>query len=130
MASQEPPGGYRGAETTGFVSPAGDHLEEVLDLMAVLEMRRPNRYPLRYSGDPLPQLGIRPEDILIADTGRMVVPGSVAVIVLHGEVLIAAVELRDGAWWLLAGLPGGADQPVTEDIELWAVVVSLVRPRI
>jgi DNA polymerase V len=127
MASQEPPGGYTGAETTGFVSPAGDHLEEAIDLVAVLELRRPHRYPLRYGGEPLPAFGILPEDILIADTARLPISGSLAVIVRHGEVLIAAIELRSNQWWLLSGRPGRAPQQVTDDTELWGILVNLIR---
>ena len=33
--------GYRGVETTGFQSPAQDHIEPVIDLAAMLDLRRP-----------------------------------------------------------------------------------------
>ena len=41
MADDSP--SYTGAETTGFVSPAGDHLEGPVDLAQVLDLRRPPR---------------------------------------------------------------------------------------
>jgi len=37
------PLGYPSAETTGVVSPAGEHLKRPIDLSDVLDLRRPNR---------------------------------------------------------------------------------------
>ena len=51
------PLGYTGAETTGFVSPAGDHLEGPIDLSDVLDLRKPNRYPVRVLGEALARRG-------------------------------------------------------------------------
>lgn len=44
---------YQGEETTGFQSPAQDDIEGVLDLAAILDRRRPGRYPLRVKGHDL-----------------------------------------------------------------------------
>lgn len=38
--------GYRGDSTTGFQSPAQDFIEGVVDLPALLDLRRPGRYPV------------------------------------------------------------------------------------
>ena len=43
---------YRGAETTGFQSPAQDFIEHVLDLAQVLDLRKPGTYPVRLVGHP------------------------------------------------------------------------------
>src|SRR3712207_1766335 len=53
--------------TTGFVSPAGDHLEGPIDRSEILDLRRPHRYPVRVLGEALAGRGIHPSDILIAD---------------------------------------------------------------
>lgn len=122
--------GYTGAETTGFVSPASDHLEGPIDLSEVLDLRRPNRYPVRVLGEALIDRGILPGDVLIADAAADPRPGAVAIVMLHGEVLVAQLAHKRGQWWLR---PGRCDQPavpVSEDMTLWAVVAALVRERV
>lgn len=42
---------YNGGNTTGFASPAGDSLDSPIDLAESLDLRRPNRYPVRVTGD-------------------------------------------------------------------------------
>lgn len=52
-------GDYDGGNTTGFVSPAGDALEGVVDLVKeVLDLGRPSRYAVRVLGDALSKRGI------------------------------------------------------------------------
>ncbi|EFH09425.1 DUF4113 domain-containing protein [Pseudoroseomonas cervicalis] len=75
----EPPD-YTGAETTGFVSPAGDSLEGPIDLAQVLDLRRPHRYPVRVLGESLIERGILPGDVLIADAAAEPRPGAVAIV--------------------------------------------------
>ena len=58
---------YRGDQTTGFQSPAQDYVEGVVDLAGMLDLRRPNRYPVRVKGQALRERGIHHGDILIAD---------------------------------------------------------------
>ena len=50
---------YKGAETTGFQSPARDHIEHVIDLARVLDLRQPGIYPVRVSGQAFAERGIR-----------------------------------------------------------------------
>ncbi|WP_240775256.1 S24 family peptidase [Neokomagataea tanensis] len=72
---------YRGDRTTGFASPAADSVESTIDLMsAVLDLRRPSRYPVCVEGDVLTARGIRHGDILVVDS---------------------ALPLRRGPSWLL-----------------------------
>ena len=47
--------GYSGDETTGFQSPAQDHIEGVIDLAARLDLRRPNIYPCLLYTSPSPR---------------------------------------------------------------------------
>ena len=56
-------GTYQGAETTGFQSPAQDHIEHVLDLSRVLDLGKPGLYPVRVRGEALRERGIRDGDI-------------------------------------------------------------------
>ncbi|MFP5477640.1 MAG: LexA family protein [Gammaproteobacteria bacterium] len=128
-AEPEPPD-YTGAETTGFVSPAGDSIEGPIDLSRVLELHRPNRYPVRVLGESLIERGILPGDYLIADAAAEPRPGAVGIVMLHGEVMVAQLAFRGGQWWLRPGRADRVPVPVTDDVELWAVVVALVRERV
>lgn len=118
---------YDGANTTGFVSPAGDLLEGVVDLSAVLDLRRPHRYAVRAAGD-LPEWGIQHGDVLIADTDQPPAAGRVCVAFVHGSSVIATLVRRDGAWWLR--FARRAAVPVDGDVEVWAIVCALVRTRV
>jgi len=122
---------YDGSNTTGFVSPAGDALEGPVDLSALLDLRRPHRYPVRVLGEALVERGIYPGDVLIADTAAQPVHGHVAIIMLQGEVLVAQIAFRDGQWWMRPGQGRSDLVPLAgEETEIWAVVVALVRPRV
>ena len=125
-----PEGAYTGAETTGFVSPAGDHLEGPIDLSDVLDLRRPNRYPVRVLGEALARRGILPGDVLIVDAAAEPRSGVVAIIMIGGEVLLGQLRWRAGQWWLRSGQADREPLLLGEEAEIWAVVASLVRERV
>ena len=114
---------YRGAETTGFQSPAQDYIEHVIDLSDVLDLGRPGMYPV---GQAFRERGILDGDILIANAAADPVAGKVVVAFVHGSVLLATLERRASGWCLL---PAGKREPlpVSEDAEVWAIVAGLVR---
>ena len=60
--------GYDGSNTTGFVSPAADALEGPIDLAALLDLRRPHRYPVRVLGEAL--VGVVQNPAFLGYTGR------------------------------------------------------------
>lgn len=119
-------GTYDGGNTTGFSSPAADHLDGPIELAEVLDLRRPGRYPVRVVGDALAAHGIRSGDILITDAGRPPFDGAIAVVMIDGEVLVAELERRGGAWFIRGETPS-AGRAVPEDAEIWAVAQALVR---
>ena len=122
---------YDGSNTTGFVSPAADALEGPVDLAAMLDLRRPNRYPVRVLGQALVERGILPGDVLIADTAAPPKHGQVAIVVLHGEVWVSQITYQCRQWWVR---PGSADRLLVavegDGAEVWAVVAALVRPKV
>jgi SOS-response transcriptional repressor LexA len=117
---------YRGGETTGFQSPAQDHIEHVVDLARILNLGHAGIYPVRVSGQAFQERGIRDGDILIANTAADPAHGKVAVAVLQGSFRLATLERRGGRRFLL---PSGTAEamPVSEDAEIWAIVAGLVR---
>jgi len=117
--------GYQGDETTGFQSPAQDYIEPVVDLAAMLDLRRPQLYPVRVIGQALSARGIRHGDVLVVNAAADPSPGKVCVAIVEGEVILATLAFKDGGWWLK---PSTTDaKPVADDTEIWAIVEALVR---
>ncbi len=123
-------GAYRGAETTGFVSPASDHIEGPIDLADALDLRRPGRYPVRVLGEGLLHRGILPADVLVVDAAAEPRAGVVAIVMIGGEVLLGQLARRGDQWFLRSSRPDRLPLHLAEDAEIWAVVVSLVRERV
>lgn len=119
---------YQGDDTTGFQSPAQDHVEPVIDLAQLLDLRRPGLYPVRVVGEELRSRGIHAGDILIANAAAEPASGKVCVAFLHGEMILATLNLKDDAWWLTPSR--GSPLPVSGDVEIWAIISALVRMRV
>ena len=119
---------YRGDETTGFQSPAQDHVEAVPDLADLLELRRPQRYAVRVKGEGLRKRGIHGGDILVVNTAAEPRSGKVCVAFLHGDVVLATLIDRDGEWWLEPS--NQPAQPVDSETEVWAMIAALVRTNV
>jgi len=119
---------YQGDETTGFQSPAQDYVEPVIDLPALLDLRQPGLYPVRVVGQQLRHRGIHAGDILIANAAADPAEGKVCVAFLHGEVILATL-VRKGESWLLSP-SSGQPQPVTDEVEIWAMIQALVRMKV
>lgn len=120
---------YQGDETTGFQSPAQDYIEPVIDLAQLLGLRSPGIYPVRVVGHELRARGIFHGDILIANAAAEPTPGKVCVAFLHGEVILATLTRDDDQWWL-APSRGRSVVPVSEEVEIWAIIDKLVRTKV
>nr|WP_313041053.1 S24 family peptidase [Brevundimonas diminuta] len=119
---------YHGDETTGFQSPAQDHVEAVPDLADLLELRRPQRYAVRVKGDGLKARGIHSGDILVVNTAAEPRTGKVCVAFHLGDVVLAVLTEKDGAWWIEpANQP---PQPIADETEVWAMIAALVRTEV
>lgn len=116
---------YKGDDTTGFQSPAQDHIEGVPDLAELLELRRPQRYAVRVKGEGLRKRGIHGGDILVVTTDAPPSTGKVCVAFLHGDVVLAVLMEKDGQWWLEPS--NQTPQPLSDDTEVWAMIAALVR---
>ena len=116
---------YRGDETTGFQSPAQDHIEPVVDLAHLLDLRRPQIYPVRVVGQKLGARGIHHGDVLVVNAAAVPAAGKVCVAILDGDVILATLIFKDGNWWLEPS--SSSPRPVTGDTEIWGLVEALVR---
>lgn len=122
---------YDGGNTTGFVSPAGEALEGPIDLSEMLDLAKPHRYTARVLGDGLRERGIFHHDVLVVDAAAPPTAGRVCVAFVQGEVLVAELALRAGAWWLKPSQDRQEPIPLQgEETELWGLVCSLVRPTV
>lgn len=120
---------YDGGNTTGFRSPAGDDLEQPIDLAELLDLRRPHRYVARVDGDGLRRRGILRDDVLVLDTSAPPAPGKVCLAFVHGDTVVAELARGEVGWLLLTSRPGRLPIAIEgEGAELWGIVVSLVRP--
>lgn len=128
-------GHYDGGDTTGFVSPAQDHLERLIDLAEVLDLRRPSRYLVRVAGHALRDRGILHGDLLVADAAAAPAPGCIGIAFARGEVLLAIMEEAGSpgdasrARWRLR-FPGAGGRLPAEEIEIWAIATALIRERL
>lgn len=120
--------GYKGDETTGFASPAGDYIEEAADLVKLLDTRRPSRYALRVGGMALQARGIVDGDILVIDTALDPTPGKVCLVFDNGERLLAELRRRGEDW--IVRFASGRVLQVAGDVEVWGIVTALVRDRV
>lgn len=116
---------YKGDETTGFQSPAQDHVEAVPDLAELLELRRPQRFAVRVKGEGLRARGIHGGDILVVNTAAEPRSGKVCVAFIHGDVVLAVLIEKDGEWWLEPSSKPA--EPLSDDTEVWAMIAALVR---
>jgi DNA polymerase V len=117
--------GYAGDDTTGFQSPAQDYIEPVVDLAAMLDLRRPQIYPVRVVGQALRNRGIAHGDVLVVNASADPLPGKVCVAIVDGDVILATLAFKDGGWWLKPSLSD--PRPVAGETEIWAIVEALVR---
>jgi len=120
---------YQGDDTTGFQSPAQDYIEPVINLARLLDLRRPGLYPVRVNGHELRARGIHHGDILIANAAAEPTAGKVCVAFLHGEVVLATLTRDKDTWWL-APSASRAIVPVTDEVEIWAIIDKLVRTKV
>jgi DNA polymerase V len=72
----------------GFPSPAGDYLEQNLDLNRLLIQRPAATFFMRAVGDAIHDAGIRPGDILIEDRSLDPLPNRIAVTIVEGELRV------------------------------------------
>ena len=113
--------GYKGDETTGFQSPAQDYIEHAIDLQELLDLRRPNRFPVRVVGQALKERGIEHGDVLVVDTAADPISGRVCVAMVSGEVILATLR-RAGDFCILRPSIGAPVTVEGEGVEVWGLV--------
>jgi DNA polymerase V len=116
---------YNGGNTTGFASPAAIYLEDVIDLSAIPDLRRPSRYPVRVTGGKFAARGIQEQDILVVDSAAEHISGRVCIAMANGDVFLAELIKDRNSWKLRPS--EGADIEVIEGVDVWGIVTAIVR---
>ncbi|KTT49697.1 hypothetical protein SB11R_10200 [Pseudomonas oryzihabitans] len=114
----------------GFPSPAQDHLESVISLDDLLNIKAPHTYIVRATGDSMMGLGIFPDDLLIITRAREAVPGDVVVAALNREPLIKTLQRNaDGQYELHSANRHYKPIPVREEdeFEVWGIATDCLR---
>ena len=114
--------------SAGFPSPAGDDLEDPIDLIAWIVRRETSTFWYKVSGNSLCRAGILDGDFVTIDRAGKVQPGRTVLALHNGDMLLKVLTRRDGRMWLEARSDDHYPPlPVLETTEIWGVVAGIAR---
>ncbi|MCR8661421.1 translesion error-prone DNA polymerase V autoproteolytic subunit [Pseudomonas carnis] len=120
---------YSNPVSAGFPSPAADHLEKLISLDELFEIRAPHVYLAKIQGDSMQGIGIFSGDLVIVDRSKTARHGDIVIAALNAECVCKRLHNRDGQVILMAENPKYPPRFVMEGDELviWGVVNYSVR---
>lgn len=120
---------YSSAVSAGFPSPAADHLEKLISLDELFEIRAPHVYLAKILGDSMQGAGIFNGDLVIVDRSKTARHGDIVIAALNTECVCKRLHQRDGQVVLMAENKKYPPRYVMEGDELviWGVVNYSVR---
>ncbi|WPN99089.1 translesion error-prone DNA polymerase V autoproteolytic subunit [Pseudomonas sp. MUP55] len=120
---------YSNPVSAGFPSPAADHLEKLISLDELFEIRAPHVYLAKIQGDSMQGIGIFSGDLVIVDRSKTARHGDIVIAALNAECVCKRLHYRDGQVILMAENPKYPPRYVMEGDELviWGVVNYSVR---
>ena len=109
----------------GFPSPADEYGLVSLSLYELLLPRPTSTFFVRVAEDLAPN--IKHDDILIIDRSLTVRDGSLAVVVINGQLVLRRAMARQGSIWMCP-LQGGHPVQLKDDDDqlLWGVVAHVI----
>lgn len=116
--------------TTGFPSPASDHMEPTLDLHKHLIKNPDATFFLKMKGEAMKNFGIQAEAILIVDRARKATSGNIVVGLVENELIVRKwIKLPVG----IKLIPGNNSfnelvLKRDEQCEIWGVVSYAINP--
>lgn len=113
----------------GFPSPADDHLENEIDLVAHLVRRPAATFVMQVTGNSMEGAGILDGDYVVVDKSVKAASGHIVVAVLDGDMTIKYYHVDSFGYFLKAAHPQYKPIELSEDNppEIWGVVVGVVR---
>jgi len=114
--------------SAGFPSPAGDYVEQTLDLNELCIKRPAATFFVRVQGDSMVEAGILPDDVLVVDRSVRAEHGDIVIAGLLGELTVKVLELKPHVR-LVPRNPAYSPINVPEGAELdvFGVVTSVIR---
>lgn len=113
----------------GFLSPADDDVEALLDLNEHLIEHKEATFFVRASGDSMVGAGIQDGSLLVVDRALDAQHGDIVIAAVDGELTVKRLEKRRGRVRLLAETPGYP--PIAfqdgQELVIWGVVVSVIQ---
>lgn len=115
--------------SAGFPSPAADHLEKLISLDELFEIRAPHVYLAKILGDSMQGAGIFSGDLVIVDRSKTARHGDIVIAALNTESVCKRLSIQGDQVVLLAENPKYPPRYVMEGDELviWGVVNYSVR---
>lgn len=117
----------------GFPSPAGDYVEDALDLNKLLIPNPPATFMAVVSGDSVRDLGVLDKDIVVVDRSLNAAMGDLVLAVADGDLYVKVLEKVGGRLALASRNEARAQEypPIyldaVQDYTIWGVVTSAVR---
>ena len=112
------------AVSAGFPSPAGDHLEQRLDLNEHLILHREATFFMRVEGDSMLGAGIHNGDLLVVDRSLSAANRKIVVAVVDGEFTVKRFVRQGSRVLLVAENDNYKPIEITSemDFQVWGVV--------
>ncbi len=115
--------------SAGFPSPAGDYVEDGLDLNDYLVRNKPSTFMFAVKGDSMVGASIESGDKVVVDRAQHPKHNDIVIAVVDGEYTIKRLFKNQGRVELHPENP--SYQPIVfndgEELQVWGVVVGLVR---
>jgi DNA polymerase V len=110
----------------GFPSPAFDYLEKELDLNEYLIKHPASTFLAKVTGDSMIKANLKEGDILIIDKAKEPRNGYTVVAVIEGEFTVKKLLINKGRYYLVPENDNYKPIEVTNDTEIWGVVIKAI----
>lgn len=112
----------------GFPSPAGDYMEQRLDLNEHLIQHPAATFFIRVDGDSMKGAGIHAGDILIVDRSIEPTSGKIVIAVVSGEFTVKRIRLIGQEIWLEPENPNYPPMRIDPswEFQIWGVVTYVI----
>jgi DNA polymerase V len=115
--------------SAGFPSPAGDFIDQSIDLNRHLIKHPSATFFGRVKGESMKDAGINEGDLLVIDKSLEPANGKIAVCFMDGEFTLKRIKKDKEGLWLLPANEAFNPIHVTEenDLRIWGVVTYVIK---
>lgn len=113
--------------SAGFPSPADGEEDDPIDLASWLIAKPAATYLMRVEGQSMSGAGITDGDLVAVSRDEQPHAHDIVVAIVHGERTLKRLRRKEGRFWLVPEAEGYPHIIVDEFVEIWGVVVGLVR---